>query len=138
MVTTMANNVAHFAIHADDVERARRFYETVFGWRFEAWGPPGFYRIVTAPPDDPGMEGALHGRLEPLEGRGVRAFECTVSVDDLSQVRAAVVAGGGTVVMDGFDIPTVGTVLQFVDSEGNAVSAMRYLTPPGGGVGPTA
>lgn len=133
----MAHNVTHFAIHADDVERARRFYEAVFGWRFEPWGPPGFLRIHTGTPADPGIEGALHRRSEPLVGTGVRAFECTVSVDDVAAVRDAVVANGGTVVLDSFDIPTVGTLLQFLDTEGNAVGAMRYLTRPGAGVGPT-
>ena len=125
----MSNNVVHFAIHADDVERARRFYEAVFGWRFEAWGPPGFYRVHTGPAGDPGIEGALHARAEPLEGRGVRAFECTVSVDDLVPIRAAVTANGGTVVLDGFEIPTVGTLLQFLDTEGTVVGAMRYAAP---------
>lgn len=41
----MPTNVVYFAIHADDVARARRFYQNVFGWRFEAWGPPGFFLI---------------------------------------------------------------------------------------------
>ena len=36
----MPNDVAHFAIHADDCQRAKRFYEEVFGWTFEPWGPP--------------------------------------------------------------------------------------------------
>ena len=67
-----ANNVVHFAVHADDVERARAFYEAVFGWRFEAWGPPGFYRIHTGSSDGPGIEGALHTRHEPLEGEEER------------------------------------------------------------------
>ena len=40
-------HVAHFAINADDVPRARRFYERVFGWKFSAWGPPEFYKIET-------------------------------------------------------------------------------------------
>ena len=35
---SVPNNVAHFAITATDVDRARAFYEAVFGWRFEAWG----------------------------------------------------------------------------------------------------
>ena len=122
----MANNVVHFAIHADDVDRARRFYEAVFGWRFEAWGPPGFFRVHTGTADDPGIEGALHGRLEPLEGTGIRAFECTVSVDDIVAIREAVTANGGTVILDGFEIPTVGTLLQCHDTEGNVVNAMRY------------
>ena len=37
----MPNNLASFAIHVDDVDRARRFYQAVFGWNFEPWGPPG-------------------------------------------------------------------------------------------------
>ena len=123
----MANNVVHFAIHADDVDRARSFYRAVFGWRFEAWGPPGFFRIFTGPPDDPGIEGALHERHEPLDGKGMRGFECTVNVDDLAPIKAAVVANGGTIVYDEIEIPTVGMLVQFLDTEGNVCSAMKYV-----------
>ena len=38
----MAATLASYALHVDDVDRARRCYEAVFGWVFEAWGPPGF------------------------------------------------------------------------------------------------
>ena len=127
----MANNVVHFAIAADDLDRARRFYEAVFGWHFEGWGPPGFFRIHTGTADDPGIEGALHGRAEPLTGTGMRSFECTVAIDDVVSVRDAVTANGGTVLLEGYDIPTVGTLVQFVDTEGNVVSAMRYLPREG-------
>ena len=122
----MPHNVVHFAIHADDLDRARRFYAGVFGWRFEAWGPPGFFRVRTGTDADPGIEGALHGRHEPLAGTGMRGFECTVSVDDLPAIRAAVVEHGGTIVSDEVEIPTVGTLIQFLDTEGNTVSAMHY------------
>jgi predicted enzyme related to lactoylglutathione lyase len=37
----MPNNLAAFSIHVDDVNRARTFYEAVFEWVFEPWGPPG-------------------------------------------------------------------------------------------------
>ena len=30
-----------------DVPRARDFYQKVFGWSFEPWGPPNFYLIET-------------------------------------------------------------------------------------------
>ena len=123
----MPHNVVHFAIHADDVERARRFYSAVFGWRFEAWGAPNFYRIHTGTPDDPGIEGALHERHEPLDGRGVRAFECTVSVDDLAAARASVAGHGGTVRTEDIEIAEVGTLFQFLDTEGNVLCAMHYV-----------
>jgi predicted enzyme related to lactoylglutathione lyase len=120
----------HFAIHADDIERARRFYEAVFGWRFQAWGPPGFYQVFTGTDEHPGIEGALHGRHEPLEGTGMRGFECTVAVDDLDEIEAAVVANGGTVTLSGFEIVTVGKLLTFLDTEGNICNAMVYDNSP--------
>lgn len=122
----MPNNIAHFAIHADDVDRARRFYEGVLGWRFEAWGPPEFFRIRTGSEDDPGIEGALHARMEPLSGSGVRTFECTVAVEDLGAIKDAVARFGGTVVLEETEIPTVGTLIHVEDTEGNVFGAMRY------------
>ena len=38
----MTNHIAHFEIFASDVERARKFYEKVFAWRFEVGGRPDF------------------------------------------------------------------------------------------------
>jgi uncharacterized protein len=122
----MPHNVVHFAVHADDLDRARRFYTAVFGWRFEAWGPPGFFRIFTGTDAAPGIEGALHERHEPLSGTGMRGYECTVAIDDLPAIKAAVVSNGGTIIYDEVEIPTVGTLIQFLDTEGNVVSAMHY------------
>ena len=53
----MPNDLDFFAINADDVPRARKFYETVFGWSFEPWGPPNFYLIDTS--NEPAVKGAL-------------------------------------------------------------------------------
>jgi predicted enzyme related to lactoylglutathione lyase len=123
----MANNIAHFDIAADDVERARRFYERVFGWQFEAWGPPDFYLIRTGPTADPGIHGSLSKRLHPVAGRGRVGFECTISVDDLAAIKAAVVSNGGKIVLDEHEIVGVGTLIRFEDTEGNVVCAMDYV-----------
>ena len=123
----MANNIAHFDIAADDVERARRFYERVFGWRFEAWGPPDFYLIHTGPASDPGIHGSVSKRLHPVAGRGRVGFECTIAVDDLAAIKAAIVANGGTIVLAEHEIVGVGTLIRFEDPEGNIACAMHYL-----------
>jgi len=123
----MPNNIAHFDIAADDVERARRFYERVFGWRFEAWGPPDFYLIHTGPLSDPGIHGSISKREEPAAGHGRTAFECTVSVDDLAAIKAAVVRSGGKIVLDEYEIVGVGRMIRFEDSEGNVACAMHYV-----------
>ena len=122
----MPNNVLHFAIHADDLDRARQFYQGVFGWRFESWGPPDFFRIHTGTPEDPGIEGALEKRQAPLEGKGSTGFTCTISVPDLAETQAAVEKCGGKIVFPEYEIPTVGRIFQFEDTENNIVSVMQY------------
>jgi uncharacterized protein len=123
----MAYSVVHFAIHAEDVERARRFYEAVFGWRFEAWGPPGFYNVSTGDSKEhPGIMGALQHREEPLAGTGTRGFTCTVAVDDLAEIRRKVTLNGGTITYEKIEIPGVGALTQFLDTEGNELAAMVY------------
>jgi len=118
-------DVAHFAVNADDIDDARRFYAAVFGWRFEPWGPPDFFHILTADGDQPGIIGALQRRRE-LGGERMPGFEVTVAVDDVDQVAAAVRASGGRILMEKATIPGVGALIFFEDPAGNVVGAMRY------------
>jgi predicted enzyme related to lactoylglutathione lyase len=126
----MPNNLASFSIHADDVQRARRFYEAVFAWTFEPWGPPDFYLIHTGDAASPGIQGLLHKRRRPRAEGDSNAFECTIAVDDVDVISAAVKTGGGRITMEKSAIPTVGEVIYFEDTEGNVVGAMKYESPP--------
>jgi uncharacterized protein len=117
----MPNHVRFFSIMADDVARARKFYEAVFGWTFEDWGPPGFYLIRGA-----GLEGSLHARQEPLTGTGIRAFEITVGVDSIDAIEKKIAPAGGIITMPKMRIETVGTLLYCDDPEGNRLGIMQY------------
>lgn len=121
---TPFNALGHFAINADDVERARTFYETVFGWRFEPWGPPNFLQIETGA----APRGALQGRRALVEGTRTVGFECSFAVESLEATLAAARAAGGTVVMGPVTIPTVGDLAFVQDTEGNVFGAMQYAT----------
>ena len=124
--STHANNVLHFAVQADDLDRAREFYEQVFAWRFEEWGPPDFYRVHTGTPADPGIAGALEKRNVPLSANHASSgFTCTISVSDIAVTRQSIEAHGGKVTFSG-EIPTVGKILSFADPEDNIVCAMQY------------
>lgn len=122
----MPTNLSHFALNADDVPASRAFYEAVFGWRFTAWGPPGFYQIQTGPDGEPGVQGALQQRRDLLPGQAATGPECTFAVDDVDATVAAVRAAGGTILMDGFTISGVGHLIFFKDPAGNAIGAMQY------------
>lgn len=118
--------VAHFAINADDLDRARRFYTHAFGWRFEAWGPPGFYMIDAGGGADQRPLGSLQGRRELVEGQRITGFECTIAVPDIAAAEARVRAAGGTIILPRTVIPTVGELFFFRDTEGNVAGAMQY------------
>ena len=121
----MPSIVRHFAINADDVQRARRFYEAVFGWTFDPWGPPNFYQIHNA---GEGLIGALQERQSPLTGTGMRGYEITIGVDDIDQTTAAIEGNGGRLVYQKFRIEGVGDLIFFEDTEGNRAGAMQYDT----------
>ena len=121
-------HVAHFSINANDVDRSRRFYEKVFGWKFEAWGPPGFYMIDQKEKKEPVILGSLQGRRELLPGQKMIGFECTISVPSIDATVAAVKAQKGKIVMPKTVIAGVGTLIFFEDTEGNVVGAMQYDT----------
>jgi uncharacterized protein len=122
----MPNNLSHFAINANDVPRAKAFYQKVFGWKFTPWGPPGFYLIRTGTDADPGVHGALQGRREIVAGKPMYGFECTIGVDSIDDTIAAIEANGGKIVMPKFEIETVGTLIFFEDTEGIVIGAMQY------------
>lgn len=124
----MANHIAHFEIFADDVERARRFYESVFAWRFEASGPPDFYLIVTGPPTENAISRGLVAKRRGKAAEGpINAFRCTISVTSIRDTVAAIEAAGGKLRSAIIDIPDVGRVAEFADTEGNIVCAMQYV-----------
>jgi predicted enzyme related to lactoylglutathione lyase len=137
----MTANLAHFAINADDIDAAQRFYEAVLGWRFVPWGPPDFYKIDfggrSADPDAAAAAagaagssavaiGALQRRREFAPGTRIVGFECTFAVDDVDAVARSVVDHGGRILMEKTTIPGVGDLIWFEDPSGNPVGAMRY------------
>lgn len=123
----MPNNyLARFAINADDVPRARDFYQKVFDWKFEPWGPPNFYLIKTGEAPVGGVGGLLQERRELVSGDRMIGFECSIVVGNLDETIRAIENNGGKMVTAKFRIPTVCTVAYFQDTEGN-VAAVSEL-----------
>lgn len=122
--------VRHFAINADDLSRAKHFYGHVFGWEFNAWGPPDFFMINTGSADTPAIYGSLQGRRNIVEGERLNGFECTIAVPDIDAAERAIIEAGGTILMPKATIPTVGHLIWFRDTEGNIAGAMQPDTRP--------
>ncbi len=122
------NKVEHFAIHASDVERARKFYSSIFGWEFSSY--PGAKDFCQIHAGDGVPIGAIQGRHYSPTKEEILGFECSVSVADLDEVVEKVSHAGGRTLMDKTEIPGVGWVAKFQDSEGNLFCAIQYARGP--------
>jgi predicted enzyme related to lactoylglutathione lyase len=125
----MSNHIAHFEIFASDVERARKFYEQAFAWRFEVGGPPDFYHIFTGSPVEHGISrGLIAKRRGPAAQGPINAFRCTIIVGSIRETVAAIESAGGKLRSAIIEIPGVGRVVEFADTEDNIACAMQYET----------
>jgi len=123
----MANPVVHFEIPADDVARARSFYENTFGWKIKAFPmPPGSteYFGVTTKDKGQGIDGGLMKRQ-----MAEQPFMNYVTVKSIDEFTQKVQANGGAVVMPKKEIaPGMGWISAFRDPEGN-VMGLHQMGP---------
>jgi uncharacterized protein len=119
------NNVVYFELQADDFARARRFYQDVFDWQFYSMGTD-YYFIRTGNSQKPGIGGGLVRRAQAQSGKGIYGFVCTIAVASVDAVAAAIEKQGGRVLEPPHQVPGVGRLLYFADTEGNRVGAMQY------------
>jgi predicted enzyme related to lactoylglutathione lyase len=118
--------VVHFEIHASDMDRAERFYRDVFSWQVQKFDGPVDYRLInTGPNTETGIDGAIVERRGSSDGDAVIAFVCTIHVDDINATEKKVKDSGGEQVVDRHEIPDVGQLSYFKDTEGNIFGAMQ-------------
>ncbi len=112
--------VVHFEIHAENPERAAKFYREVFAWNIQKWeGPVEYWLIETGPKDEPGINGGLMKRRGPINGDSVIAYVCTMTVDSVDNYAARITQHGGSLVVPKQAIPGVGWMVYAKDPDGN-------------------
>lgn len=117
--------VVHFEIMAEDPQRARQFYEAVFGWEVQKWdGPFDYWLVKTGEEGEPGIDGAIMERRSD-DGPGAGAFVCTVGVSSLDESLRAVEQQGGEMISPKDSIPGVGSFAYCRDTEGNVFGVMQ-------------
>ena len=122
----MKNKLTHFAIHTDDIERAKNFYDGVFDWGFNSYGQGDFLQIKADKSEDGELIGALQSRqYSPITDR-IIGLECTIGVEFIDEFIEKVKSNGGLVVLPKTAIPYVGYIAKFLDTEGNLICGMQY------------
>ena len=116
------SRVVHFELHADDPERAGKFYAAAFGWEINNWGGEGgdYWLVTTGDENDRGIDGGILKREDPKATTWV-----TVDVDDIDEAIGKVEAAGGSVVVPKAPVPSIGYLAYCTDTEGNVFGMMQ-------------
>lgn len=125
----MPNSVMHFEIPADDVPRAKAFYERTFGWTIKLFPMPAgdeYFGITTRKKGEPGIDGGLMKRKMPSQ-----PFTNYISVKSIDATNKVVQRNGGIVVLPKQEIgKNMGWISVFKDPENNIMGLHEMPAPP--------
>jgi uncharacterized protein len=124
----MDHTIIHFEIPANDVEKLKRFYEEVFGWKIvQASGPIEYWVIQTVPVDPngmllrPGVNGGMYKKLP--ESKPVNYF----AVESISDFLEKIEKLGGKVTQPKQEVPEIGWIAAAEDPEGNLFALIQPI-----------
>ena len=112
------STIVHFDVPADDINRAKNFYEKLFDWKIERLpGPMEYFNISTK--DDKGNNSIGGG----MGQRGFPDQKITnyIDVDSIDDYIKKVEELGGKIIMPKTKISRFGYLATFLDSERNVL-----------------
>lgn len=107
--------VVHFEIYGENPTQLINFYEKVFNWKFEKWGPLDYWIIKTG--EGPGIDGGLGTQKNPSVN--------TIDVPDVDEYLKKIKGNGGIVVSPKMTLPGIGYLAYFKDPQGNVFGIMK-------------
>ncbi len=120
------SKVVHFEIPADDLDRAKNFYGSVFGWELQTMpmNEGEYTSVKTTDVDEqtqlPTEPGAINGGMFVRDER-VTSPVITIDVDGIDDSLKQIEAEGGSTVTPRTAIPGMGAFAYFKDPEGNVL-----------------
>ena len=124
--------VVHFEIPAEDLERAKGFYASIFGWQLHTMPMAGgeYATVVTTPVDEqtqmPTEPGAINGGMMQRDDR-TPAPVITIDVGAIDDALTEIESAGGTTVTPRTAIPGMGAFAYFKDPEGNVLGLWETI-----------
>jgi predicted enzyme related to lactoylglutathione lyase len=111
---------------AIDEAVAKKFYTGLFGWKTEAFGGPANYTLFKQ------GDTMVGGMMKCPDPGGAAHWLAYVTVDDVDATAATAAKLGGKIVVEPFDVPTVGRIAVLVDPQGAAIGIFKAV--PGSGM----
>lgn len=124
------DKVQHFEIPADDVERAKKFYSEVFGWKISDVPGMNYTLLYTAEVDKNNMakeKGVINGGM--MERGVVKSPVIVVTVASIEESLEKIKAAGGEAVTEVMTVGDMGLYSYVKDPEGNIIGIWQNLRP---------
>jgi hypothetical protein len=111
----MPNSIVHFEIPADDLKRAKKFYQRAFGWKISDPWKMNYFIVETKDKGEDGINGGLMERKMPGQ-----PFMNYIAVGSIDAYLKKVEKAGGVVALPKTEIGQgMGWIAAFKDTEGN-------------------
>lgn len=128
------NKVQHFQMPVDNMERAKRFYQEIFGW--EITPVPGmgsdYHTATTVPVDEKGqpkVPGGINGALFQRGTHSQEGISIVINVPSIDKYLKKIKAAGSKVVMPQSPVGDFGLYAQITDTEGNVIGIWEDVKP---------
>jgi predicted enzyme related to lactoylglutathione lyase len=121
----------HFEIPADNLEKLKKFYSDLFGWKFEKFpGPTEYWNILTVPVDEKGMpiRPGVNGGMMKKTRKEHKPVNY-ISVESVDESSKRVVQHGGQIIVPKMEIPGMGWWVLAVDPDGNQIGLFETMQP---------
>jgi uncharacterized protein len=109
------DKVVHFEIPADNVERAKKFYQETFDWKITPIPQLNYTLLGTVEIDEKNMPkeaGAINGGLME-RSFGIQCPVLTINVTNIDAAIEKIQEPGGKIVQGKMEVPTVGFLAYF-------------------------
>jgi len=125
------NKVVHFEIPADNRDRAKQFYASVFEWGLHdtPMGDDVYTSVITSPIDDNYMhkeKGAINGGIFKRDA-SLPTPVITINVPSIDEHAGKIEAAGGQMVVGKGEVPGMGYYAYFKDTEGNILGLWENI-----------
>jgi predicted enzyme related to lactoylglutathione lyase len=119
--------IVHFQIPSDDIERSKKFYNELFGWKFDKFPsasgseatPEGMEYWLISTLDDKGNK-ALGGGMMKRQSPQHQGFTNYFDVKSVQEFSAKVEQLGGKVITPKMPVPGMGYFAVCTDTENNS------------------
>jgi uncharacterized protein len=125
------NPVVHFEIPFDDKEKAKEFYEKVFGWKLQDIPEMHYIMAHTGETDEQTHmlkePGRINGGMYKRDDKSAHSPVLVIDVPSVDEHLEKIKAAGGSVFREKVQVGDMGFYAQVKDTEGNIIGIWENI-----------